>query len=446
MDGLLLLDYIPEDGIDLVVQNVMLQTVDVLESDLQVVVDKALDVGGTDALFRHHHGLKSTEESNEHAECAGRLCTVADDAAHLYLRGAEHVVDLLRSQAVQECHACGSGRCRGGRTGAGGRHVYVFLGQILHVSVHEQSECNCAVAVLIAHLAVLGTCPGTHDDHQTLIAACGADHRGIVAAAHTGIGTGGTPDEDLCDLIVSNKAALYVVLQDLCGLYAHAAGIFQTVLSDDVVHLDCFLCAAELAYGSGLAPVVSVLQAGANPVLAGLSFGGCSILLVAAYMSSIGKELSGYKKKYTTVICIIGAAAISVTVGILGLCHLGNIAESSQAAIPNLLIANQVFGSASGILGAVFAVIILLSIYSTFCPMLWTCVSTFIKDEKSVKYKLACVLAGIGVFIVDMFIPYATLVNIIMTYCGYTGGIVFLVLTVRWLMVRNQDKKKMVSE
>lgn len=146
---------------------------------------------------------------------------------------------------------------------------------------------------------------------------------------------------------------------------------------------------------------VSVLQAGANPVLAGLSFGGCSILLVAAYMSSIGKELSGYKKKYTTVICI---------------------------------------------LGAVFAVIILLSIYSTFCPMLWTCVSTFIKDEKSVKYKLACVLAGIGVFIVDMFIPYATLVNIIMTYCGYTGGIVFLVLTVRWLMVRNQDKKKMVSE
>ena len=74
--------------------------------------------------------------------------------------------------------------------------------------------------------------------------------------------------------------------------------------------------------------------------------------------------------------------------------------------------------------------------------MLWTCVSTFIKDEKSVKYKLACVLAGIGVFIVDMFIPYATLVNIIMTYCGYTGGIVFLVLTVRWLMVRNQDKKK----
>lgn len=190
---------------------------------------------------------------------------------------------------------------------------------------------------------------------------------------------------------------------------------------------------------------VQVLQAGANPILAGVSFGGCSILLVAAYMSSIGKELSGYKSKYSTVICLIGAGAISVTVCILGLCHLGNIADSSTAAIPNLLIANTIFGSASGIFGTVFAIVILLSIYSTFCPMLWTCVSTFIKSEKSAKYKFACVIAGLVVFVVDMFIPYATLVNIIMTYCGYTGGVVFAVITIRWIMVKIKDKKAAVK-
>lgn len=176
-------------------------------------------------------------------------------------------------------------------------------------------------------------------------------------------------------------------------------------------------------------------------MFAGISFGGCSILLVAAYMSSIGRELGEYKKKYTAIICGIGAAAISVTVLILGLVHLGNVADSSTSAIPNLLIANQVFGAASGIFGTIFAIIILLSIYSTFCPILWTCVSTFIKDEESAKYKIACVLAGVVVFIVDLFIPYATLVNIIMTYAGYTGGIVFAVLTIRWIMVRIEDKK-----
>ena len=190
---------------------------------------------------------------------------------------------------------------------------------------------------------------------------------------------------------------------------------------------------------------VELLQAGANPVLAGLSFGGCSILLVAAYMASIGKELVAYKKKYTIILCAIGALAITVTVGILGLCHLGNVEQSSTAPIPNLLIANDIFGAASSILGPVFAIIILLSIYSTFCPMLWTCVSTIIKDEKSFQYKLTCILSGVGVFIVDLFIPYETLVNIIMTYCGYTGSVVFIVLTIRWIMVSRKDRLAAVS-
>ena len=190
---------------------------------------------------------------------------------------------------------------------------------------------------------------------------------------------------------------------------------------------------------------VELLQAGANPVLAGLSFGGCSILLVAAYMASIGKKLAAYKKKYTIILCAIGALAITVTVGILGLCHLGNVEQSSTAPIPNLLIANDIFGAASSILGPVFAIIILLSIYSTFCPMLWTCVSTIIKDEKSFQYKLTCILSGVGVFIVDLFIPYETLVNIIMTYCGYTGSVVFIVLTIRWIMVSRKDRLAAVS-
>ena len=154
----------------------------------------------------------------------------------------------------------------------------------------------------------------------------------------------------------------------------------------------------------------------------------------------MGKKLAAYKKKYTIILCASGALAITVTVGILGLCHLGNVEQSATAAIPNLLIANDIFGVASSILGPVFAIIILLSIYSTFCPMLWTCVSTIIKDEKSFKYKLTCILSGVGVFIVDLFIPYETLVNVIMTYCGYTGSVVFIVLTIRWIMVSRKDK------
>lgn len=78
---------------------------------------------------------------------------------------------------------------------------------------------------------------------------------------------------------------------------------------------------------------VELLQAGANPVLAGL-FGGCSILLVAAYMASIGKKLAAYKKNIPLSAYAV-ALAITVTVIILGLCHLGNVEQSATAAIPS---------------------------------------------------------------------------------------------------------------
>ena len=105
------------------------------------------------------------------------------------------------------------------------------------------------------------------------------------------------------------------------------------------------------------------------------------------------------------------------------------------------LLANTLVGSGgSKAFGIVFAFVILASIYSTFCPILWTCVSTFIKDDKSAKYRIACVLVGAAVFFIDLFVPCATLVNYIMTYCGYTGTIVFAVLTVMWLMKRGKEK------
>ena len=187
---------------------------------------------------------------------------------------------------------------------------------------------------------------------------------------------------------------------------------------------------------------LELLRAGATPLLGGLSYGGCSVLLVAGYMSKIGKDLSGYKKRYTSSLCLAAALAITVTVGLLGMCHLGNIEESSQAAIPNLLLANTVFGpGASKVFGPVFAIVILASIYSTFCPIMWTCVSTVIKDDRSARYKIVCAAVGIAVFIIDMFIPYATLVNVILTYCGYTGGIVFAVLSVSWIVRLVRDKR-----
>ena len=187
---------------------------------------------------------------------------------------------------------------------------------------------------------------------------------------------------------------------------------------------------------------VEVTRAGSSPLTAGLSYAGCNLLLVSAFVARIGYDIRGYKFKYSKIILIAGSASIVIVAYFCGMNHIGNIEEATHSAIPNLLLANNILGGGAGaVLGTVFAIVILLAIYSTICPMVWTVVSTFIKDEKSTKYKLATIAFGIIVYIVTLFVPYQTLLNYIMTYCGYSGAIVAVVCIVRYFMVKAQDKK-----
>ena len=102
---------------------------------------------------------------------------------------------------------------------------------------------------------------------------------------------------------------------------------------------------------------------------------------------------------------IISSGGIMLVSFLMGLNHIGNIQAAVQASIPNLLLANSVFGGNAGIiLSLLFAIIILAAIFSTICPMLWTCASMLAKDDKSKKYKLICVIAGICVYIITLFI------------------------------------------
>lgn len=196
--------------------------------------------------------------------------------------------------------------------------------------------------------------------------------------------------------------------------------------------------------GEGLEAInsgeVEVLAAGSNWLTAGLSLGGCTVLLTSAFNAKFGIELKEYKFKYTKIViltCIILLGFISL---LMGLNHIGNIWESADAAIPNLLLANRIAATLPG-LDVIFAIIILLAIYTTICPIVWSCASTFEKDEKTSKYKIICVVIGVVGWIVAANVPYATLVNIIMTYCGYTGTIVFACITVRYFMIRSKEKK-----
>ncbi len=169
----------------------------------------------------------------------------------------------------------------------------------------------------------------------------------------------------------------------------------------------------------------------------------CYMFMISAFVGTIGYNLREYKFIYNQLIMIISSGGIMLVSFLMGLNHIGNIQAAVQASIPNLLLANSVFGGNAGIiLSLLFAIIILAAIFSTICPMLWTCASMLAKDDKSKKYKLICVIAGICVYIITLFVPYETLLNYIMTYCGYSGCVVAVVCIVRYFIIRSRDKKE----
>ena len=182
---------------------------------------------------------------------------------------------------------------------------------------------------------------------------------------------------------------------------------------------------------------VEVNRAGHSILLSGISYTGTCILLPMAYVAHLGHDLRDFRYQGTKRIFTAGTVLYTGCCIILALNYIGMIEDGATAAIPNLVLANQ-FVSGMAI---VFSIVIMLSIYSTMCPILWTCASTIWSDEKSVPYRLFIVICGVAVYFITLFVPYETLINYIMTYFGYAGAISGAITIVRFFMLWSQDRK-----
>lgn len=203
--------------------------------------------------------------------------------------------------------------------------------------------------------------------------------------------------------------------------------------------ISAFRTFPHLAEGVALmqSGAVEVNRAGHSILLSGISYTGTCILLPMAYVAHLGHDLRDFRYKDTKRIFMAGTVLYTGCCIILALNYIGKIEECAAAAIPNLVLANQ-FVSGMAI---VFSVVIMLSIYSTMCPILWTCASTIWSNEKSVPYRLFIVICGVAVYFITLFVPYETLINYIMTYFGYAGAISGAITIVRFFMLWSQDRK-----
>ena len=173
---------------------------------------------------------------------------------------------------------------------------------------------------------------------------------------------------------------------------------------------------------------VEVMKASTNWFLAGCSYGGFCLVWLAGFMAKLGAD---NRMKELQLGQIIGVVGLIVACVVVGFAQVANIKAVAGTQVPNLILAQTLAPT----LAHGFAIIIVLAIYTTACPLLWT-VSARFTDEGSGKFKLLTVSLGVLGCFVALKVPFNTLVNYIYVINGYVGAVLILFMIVKVVRLR----------
>lgn len=161
-----------------------------------------------------------------------------------------------------------------------------------------------------------------------------------------------------------------------------------------------------------------------NWLLAAGSYVGFCMLWLAAFLGGVGSKANSEKEG--KVGAFSGAIGFSLAVILMSLGLLFNIKDVGGSQIPNLLLATKI----NPLLADVFSIIILLGIYTTSVPLLWSVVSRFAKENTRKFRILTFVFGGMGV-IIGLIIKFDKLVNVVYVLNGYVGLILLFIMIFR---------------
>ena len=161
-----------------------------------------------------------------------------------------------------------------------------------------------------------------------------------------------------------------------------------------------------------------VLLAADSWFMSGVLYALWNIVLGMPFMSAMGAK----SKNKAEVILGAVFGNILFTIGLLFLV----LAEGSQLdvvgelSIPALAMAEKV----SPILYVIYAVVVIMAIYTTAVPLMWS-VASRVSKEKTLKFAIIClIIAVLGFF--GGQLPFEQLINYIYPLIGYVGFIQFL--------------------
>lgn len=168
--------------------------------------------------------------------------------------------------------------------------------------------------------------------------------------------------------------------------------------------------------------------------------GGCIIWCVAfVAMMANGTPF----KREVKVGMGVGASLIAVGIIIVSMAFISAANVIGSAPIPTLMLARDINSG----LGYIYALVIVLGVFTTAVPLLWSTSSLFSK-EGTKKFTLLSIILGLAGLIITLFIPYTTLINYILTIGGYIVYAFWLIVAIGDIIVmvtKNDFRSKWIS-
>jgi len=200
----------------------------------------------------------------------------------------------------------------------------------------------------------------------------------------------------------------------------------------------CMTSDSSVSEMSELIKGMDVPRSAKNWFISSLIYSSSCLQFGIVFYAELGLEMNNAKD--ARIVGILGNAVYLGTAAIISYALLVNIKLIAGADVPMLMLATQL----SPMVSTIFSITLILGIYTTAAPILWTVVK-MLSEEGSAKYKTLCIVLAGAAFSLCFF-PYQKLVNWIFPINGYVA--LFVMAGILWSIVKKAlpVNKKDISE
>ncbi|MBD7912244.1 YkvI family membrane protein [Clostridium cibarium] len=186
-----------------------------------------------------------------------------------------------------------------------------------------------------------------------------------------------------------------------------------------------------LSEASNLIPTLGFQTASSNWAWSGILYAFLALMVSIPFQVDCGASAKSLKEARTAG--LIGTIAFTVAIISLVIAELVYYKLIVGQQVPTLAIANHI----SPVLGLIFSVLIVLSIYSAVASFLLVTVRKFAVDKTKKFNTIAIILTAIGM-IFGGILPFDKLVNILYPLAGYSAIIFTCFIIYKELRVKNR--------